>query len=456
MIILKRVNPNSLSNQEILDIIREEYYEIQPKGCHDFFKKRVKSPSLPYLKKRFGMTYNEILIEAGIPKEELNIVREKNWDKEFFIAQLKQLANELGHTPTSTEYKNYGYPLGKLTWLFGTYNQAIREAGLTPQIEFHKKIDKNELIKIYQEISRKVGEPATINDIVRFSKKYKLSVFLKVFGSINDLRKEAGYREIHKGPGKQFTKKQILEKLIIECKKKGRHLTTKEIDKNINLPCYETILRYFKADSLSDVWKAIDSILAKEHLEANRQRVNKRLRDASVKKVKKVGEFGEQRVAHQLSFLNQQQYKVYNDIKIRVGDLEQQIDHLVVGTNGIFHLETKNYTGDISIDRHGNWIQTKRETVQTIENPEGQVKRHEELISRILKEKYKITSILVFANPKCTLRNMDRTFLRVMKLEKVLPFIKGHETNCYLGTNEITEVCQLIEKHLVKAQETAI
>ena len=127
-----------------------------------------------------------------------------------------------------------------------------------------------------------------------------------------------------------------------------------------------------------------------------------------------------------------------------MGDLEQQIDHLVVGTNGIFHLETKNYTGDISIDRHGNWIQTKRETVQTIENPEGQVKRHEELISRILKEKYKITSILVFANPKCTLRNMDRTFLRVMKLEKVLPFIKGHETNCYLGTNEITEVCQLI------------
>lgn len=218
---MKKINPNLLSDREILDIIREEYFAIQPKGCHDFFKKKIQSPSLPYLKKRFKMTYNEILIKAGVPKGELNIVREKSYNREFFINQLKQLSNELGYTPTSVEYRNLGYPLGKLVWLFGSYTKAVKEAGLIPKIELHKEIDKNELIEYYQEISRKIGKSATTEDIKRYSKKYTLSVFLKFFGGINSLRKQAGYSEVFRGPGKKYSKKDIQKKLILECKKKG-------------------------------------------------------------------------------------------------------------------------------------------------------------------------------------------------------------------------------------------
>lgn len=34
---MAKVNPNSLSDEELLAIIKEEYDAIQPKGCHDFF-----------------------------------------------------------------------------------------------------------------------------------------------------------------------------------------------------------------------------------------------------------------------------------------------------------------------------------------------------------------------------------------------------------------------------------
>ncbi len=43
---------------------------------------------------------------------------------------------------------------------------------------------------------------------------------------------------------------------------------------------------------------------------------------------------------------------VYNDMVIQDGNMTCQIDHIVVNKNGIFVIETKNYSGSIFGDDH--------------------------------------------------------------------------------------------------------
>ncbi|MEC1748074.1 NERD domain-containing protein [Schinkia azotoformans] len=452
---MTKVNPNSLSDEELLAIIKEEYNAIKPKGCHDFFRRRVNTPSRTYLRKRFGITYNELLIKAGIPKEELNSVRNKSLDeildKDNYLNKLQQLANELGRTPTVVEYRKKGYSYHNLTLLFGTYNQALMEAGLKPNFEPkpNKKISKKVLLTIYKNLSQTLNRPATINDLKKFCKEYRLSDFLHTFGGMYELKKEAGFIEKNKTKKKQYTKEELIDLLITEYEKCKKHLTAREINQNANLPLHFTILNYFKAGSISDVWAEIDNILVERKILEKQN--NKQTRQSNIQYRENIGE---KNVSHQLNFLNPKYYKVYNNIYLGIDNLVQQIDHLVIGTNGIFHLETKNYKGTISIDRHGNWERSFNGVIEQIDNPEGQILRHEEILNRIINSKYEVVSLLVFSHPKCLFKNIDRTTLNVLKVERVLPYIKAYQSS--LKKINVSEVCNIIENHLVNPHRTAI
>ncbi|WP_137744590.1 homing endonuclease associated repeat-containing protein [Robertmurraya siralis] len=452
---MAKVNPNSLSDEELLAIIKEEYDAIQPKGCHDFFKRRVNTPSRTYLRKRFGITFNEILIKAGVPKEELNLVRSKNsgesLDKNQYLNNLQQLANELGRTPTVVEYNKKGYSYRNLTLLFGTYNQALIEAGLKPNFEPkpNKIISKKVLLTFYKNLSQTLNRPATINDLKKYCKEYRLSDFLHTFGGMYELKKEAGFKEKNKTKKKKYTKEKLIDLLITEYEKCKKHLTAREINANTNLPLHFTILNYFKAGSLSDVWAEVDKIMVERKILEKQK--NKKTRQ---KNTQHYVNLGEKNVSHQLNFLNPNYYKIYNNIFLKFDDLVQQIDHLVVGRNGIFHLETKNYKGTISIDRFGNWERTFNGVMEQIDNPEGQIFRHEELLNRILKGSYDVVSLLVFSHPRCALTNMDRTIINVLKAERVVPYIKSYQSPT--KKINITEVCNIIENHIVTPHKTAI
>lgn len=64
-----------MSDKELLELIKNDYYRISPKGCIDYMKNRDKRiPCLTTLKKRFkNNTFNEILIMAGVD-DDLNFV----------------------------------------------------------------------------------------------------------------------------------------------------------------------------------------------------------------------------------------------------------------------------------------------------------------------------------------------------------------------------------------------
>ena len=100
------------------------------------------------------------------------------------------------------------------------------------------------------------------------------------------------------------------------------------------------------------------------------------------------------------------------------------IDHVVVGPNGIFVIESKNYGGNISCDGD-QWRKTRRITNEksiesTIGSPSRQVKRNAKVLKDFLLERqYEafggpaphlwLHAILVFTNPRATLELKDPT-----------------------------------------------
>jgi hypothetical protein len=71
------------------------------------------------------------------------------------------------------------------------------------------------------------------------------------------------------------------------------------------------------------------------------------------------GVIGESKVARQLNKLQNDEYKVLNDILVETDRGTSQIDHIVLSIFGIFVIESKNYKGWIHGSENSEyWIQT--------------------------------------------------------------------------------------------------
>lgn len=101
--------------------------------------------------------------------------------------------------------------------------------------------------------------------------------------------------------------------------------------------------------------------------------------------IKASGNEGEKKVQATLKSLEKsdKRYKIYHNIKLGPDiDHTNEFDTLIVGPNGIFHIETKNYGGErgglLDIDLQNNWLLHKKNGYsKTLTNPISQVNSHE-------------------------------------------------------------------------------
>lgn len=112
------------------------------------------------------------------------------------------------------------------------------------------------------------------------------------------------------------------------------------------------------------------------------------------------GFIGESRVSRQLDKLQEEEYKVFNDVLIRTSSGSSQIDHIVISIYGIFVIETKNYSGWI----YGNedseyWTQSIYAEKTKFRNPIKQNWAHIYALKEVLSdfEQVKYHPIVVFA-----------------------------------------------------------
>lgn len=258
---------NNMTDEEILEIFKNNYYKIQPNDATEYIKK-CNVPSLYILKTKLNLKWNDALIKIGIKKEDLKFDRSRNYIKIY-----NEMIDEMGYIPSIIEFRKY-LKENKITDItggiikkYGTYNKFLNEYGLeingtTPTIV---KETNEELLKIYKDFCKKLGRVAKTTDLNESEEIYNSSIFSIRFGGFNNLRRIAGYEEYERVK-KRYSKIKITNILKEEYVKLARRLTVDEINKVKELPNQATILKYFKTTKISDVWEEVEQEMIKDHI----------------------------------------------------------------------------------------------------------------------------------------------------------------------------------------------
>lgn len=156
------------------------------------------------------------------------------------------------------------------------------------------------------------------------------------------------------------------------------------------------------------------------------------------------GSIGESIVAGELHRLQNQEYKVLNDVWIRTCNRSSQIDHVVISIYGIFVIETKNYRGWI----HGNekseyWTQSIYKKKTRFRNPIRQNWAHIYALKEVLSEFQQIRyyPIIVFAG-SASLKNVNSQMPVIYDHELVQTIMK----NKGVPTLSIMQVDNIVDK----------
>ena len=163
------------------------------------------------------------------------------------------------------------------------------------------------------------------------------------------------------------------------------------------------------------------------------------------------GKLGERSVSKRLKRLDNNKYKVINDVILKTSRGTSQIDHLVVSNYGIFVIETKNYQGWIvGSENADNWQQIIYNKKNFFRNPIKQNYGHIKAIEENLKVNNKIEyiSIIVFMN-RCDLKvNTTTPVVYVYDLLKEIYKYKKH----VLSEEEV----KITYKMLLKANKNSM
>lgn len=128
------------------------------------------------------------------------------------------------------------------------------------------------------------------------------------------------------------------------------------------------------------------------------------------------GAKGENAVKNALSKLSNE-YTLYNDINFP--DRSGNIDHILLGSNGIFVIETKNWSGDVSCNDDEWSINHKRLS----RSPSKQVTRNVMRVKDILNKDIWIDGIIVFTNNRMKGLNRNHKTVSILKLDELYDHI---------------------------------
>ncbi|HEX2184393.1 MAG TPA: nuclease-related domain-containing protein, partial [Chloroflexota bacterium] len=178
---------------------------------------------------------------------------------------------------------------------------------------------------------------------------------------------------------------------------------------------------------------------------------------------------GERQVGHQLAAQlpgGAQGFTILNNL--RLPGVAGDIDHVVVGPNGLFVLETKNVNGTVSVDAQGNWQRVKHGRRggmydARIENPGSQVRRNVHLMGTYLRKtqpqlcarvRLWIEPMIVFPQAELVVAPGATPALR---LEEVVPAILRHQPARRLEPSDVEAlVAALVAGHHAASQPPGV
>lgn len=202
-------------------------------------------PSLGAINHHFG-TWGKFLEEAGIH-------RIPKLNKEYLIKLAQEEYKSTGEIPVLRQFPH----ITSVMYQFGTWNAFLECAGIPLRFERRNFSDwtNEQLIERYREVSSQYGKPLPSTMFEHYDIP-PFSVYFRRFGTINELRKQAGFPT--KERSSKYTDEMIRDILISLYQKFGRRLTIKEMDEHSPIPLC-TILRKMKKTSLVKLWDEVET-----------------------------------------------------------------------------------------------------------------------------------------------------------------------------------------------------
>jgi hypothetical protein len=154
---------------------------------------------------------------------------------------------------------------------------------------------------------------------------------------------------------------------------------------------------------------------------------------------------GESVIIKTLSALDDS-YELINDIPL--DNVQGNLDHLVMSSKGIFAIETKNYSGNITCIGD-KWYRDTDFKTYRIKSVSRQVRENALFISRYING---ATGLRVFVNPICVFVNQDmklelnKPTITVLQLSELVPYITSMSPNKIIAINVLETIRTLMLK----------
>ena len=126
-------------------------------------------------------------------------------------------------------------------------------------------------------------------------------------------------------------------------------------------------------------------------------------------------------------------------------EMSHQIDQIYIHPHGVFVLETKNYYGDIEVDKSfTNWTRTIKGRTERLPNPMKQNRSHIEVVRHLLNKKYDVIGAIIFVRDNAPYGG-DYNLINLRDLPL---FIESHPYDKLLSKKEVEEIYQILLSHI--------
>jgi len=151
----------------------------------------------------------------------------------------------------------------------------------------------------------------------------------------------------------------------------------------------------------------------------------------------RIGAQGEETVAEYLKFLNGCYFTIHDVV---LPGMKGNMDHIVLGPNGIFVIETKHHKGYITC-HEDVWSQHKigrRGThyLGRLGSPSKQVKRNAILLRDFIQDRFQknlyVNGLVVFTNKDAKLETNNPT-VTVLRPQEIVGFIQNYRSKTIIG-----------------------
>lgn len=177
---------------------------------------------------------------------------------------------------------------------------------------------------------------------------------------------------------------------------------------------------------------------------------------------KQAGNMGEQKVRDCLNNMSHSKYHVVNGVVMRYKGVKKEFDHIVIGRNGLFIIETKAFGmsdldeakdyAELIIDQKDDWQLTKNGRTKKLKSPTHQIHEQKRFIENIISgttagSMINVRPVLVLSNEKLTYKKKIALDYKILKLNELQDYIEDNKDK--IGYNDVADILTLINRYRV-------